>query len=309
MDAVPTGTGTLLADDPSSPLAPGLVGARGSAPAGGHGIDPDPAECGHFGEPDGARGCWLPGILTGSHRWGLRVCVTSSSNADRGWRPRSCAPTWSTAWWTSRRCSLGGSGPRWWTIGVATLADARRWAVGVGGAGRRRYPNRTSPGTGIQPIRDARGRRPRCSPASSRNVGTVTGGHRIEDSRRLTFAATVVTPTSRRGFHRGQRGVASPRSNLLAEGSRRCHAEILNRSSLGDDDRRPVNPERPSGCRTGWVDTVSGTPMVWRGSPVLTTDHWRVMRLTVPADLVALRRGRRGPSAWMGYSHRFRHRR
>ncbi len=120
--------------------------------------------------------------------------------------------------------------------------------------------------------------------------GTVTGVIEFEDSRRLTFAATVVTSDIAPGDSIAVNGVCLTAVEPSSRGfSADVMQESLNRSSLGDvtiGDR--VNLERALRVsdRLGGHVVSGHVDGLARVAGLDQSDHWRVMRLTVPADLL-----------------------
>ncbi len=120
--------------------------------------------------------------------------------------------------------------------------------------------------------------------------GTVTGVIEFEDSRRLTFAATVVTSDIAPGDSIAVNGVCLTAVEPSSRGfSADVMQESLNRSSLGDvtiGDR--VNLERALRVsdRLGGHVVSGHVDGLARVAGLDQSDHWRVMRLTVPSDLL-----------------------
>ncbi len=120
--------------------------------------------------------------------------------------------------------------------------------------------------------------------------GTVTGVIEFADSRRLTIAATVVTSDIAPGDSIAVNGVCLTAVEPSGRGfSADVMQESLDRSSLGDvttGDR--VNLERALRVSdrlgghvvSGHVDGLAKVAVLDQ------SEHWRLMRLTVPSDLL-----------------------
>ncbi len=120
--------------------------------------------------------------------------------------------------------------------------------------------------------------------------GTVTGVIEFADSRRLTIAATVVTSDIAPGDSIAVNGVCLTAVEPSGQGfSADVMQESLDRSSLGDvttGDR--VNLERALRVsdRLGGHVVSGHVDGLARVAGLDQSEHWRLMRLTVPSDLL-----------------------